>query len=550
VTPTRLSPARAIGWEFLHHHRWGFRGIAVYIALLAVAKIAVIVSGTPIVFHDAERFAIAVVVPITASFVYLLSVFTYGLSGDLAARQSMYPARMLTLPLSDAELVNWPMLYGAAAMIGLWILTRALSAWPSGVAVPYVWPATLGASLVMWTQALVWMPYGWPGVRVIVSVLVLWAIDAVVLVALQFKTREWIVVAITLPQIPLAYAVGRVAIARARRGVVPDWSFPAIDSLLSAGRTGRGARGTRWSAARAQSWFEWRRNGRALPAWVAIILPLELLLLWVAGTSASIAIVVILGAFLTPVLVATFSALSVAKSGPSGSADGLSPFIAARPLTDGELLAAKLRMTVRSTLTAWTLVFLAVPIAVYWSGTWPLLADWSRNVARIVGPPRAIVLLLVLVAGMMLSTWRQLVQSLYIGLTGDARLVKGSAFLSLLLASILLPLAIWFSDSDRIGVVWSVMPIILSLMVIAKMAAGGWVVARLTRERRSPMSDRMLIVGASCWTGAVLAIYALLAWLADTPHVARYDLMLLAILFVPLARLFAAPLALARNRHR
>jgi hypothetical protein len=48
----------------------------------------------------------------------------------------------------------------------------------------------------------------------------------------------------------------------------------------------------------------------------------------------------------------------------------------------------------------------------------------------------------------------------------------------------------------------------------------------------------------------VLALYGLLVWLLDTPHIPHYLLMLLAILAIPLARLSAAPLALASNRHR
>jgi len=39
-------------------------------------------------------------------------------------------------------------------------------------------------------------------------------------------------------------------------------------------------------------------------------------------------------------------------------------------------------------------------------------------------------------------------------------------------------------------------------------------------------------------------------WMLDTPHVKNHVLMLLAILAMPLARLSAAPLALAWNRHR
>jgi len=41
-----------------------------------------------------------------------------------------------------------------------------------------------------------------------------------------------------------------------------------------------------------------------------------------------------------------------------------------------------------------------------------------------------------------------------------------------------------------------------------------------------------------------------LVWMFDTPHIPRHLLMLLAILAMPLARLSAAPLALAWNRHR
>jgi hypothetical protein len=172
-----------------------------------------------------------------------------------------------------------------------------------------------------------------------------------------------------------------------------------------------------------------------------------------------------------------------------------------------------------------------------------------RNVASTIGAPRAIVLLVVVVAGQMLSTWKQLVQSLCFGLTGNERLIKGSVFVSLLLASLVGPLAIWIVDSERIGVVWSAMPLILAALVGAKMLAAGWVAARLVREG-GPLNERTLIAGAACWTVAVLAVYGVLAWLTDTPHIPRYLVMLVAILFVPLARLSAAPLAIARNRHR
>src|SRR5205814_1603031 len=201
----------------------------------------------------------------------------------------------------NAALTGWPMLYGASAMATLWALTRWLAIWPSGFRIPYVWPATLGASLVMWTQALVWLPYGLRGLRVVVAVFVLWIIDAIVILALHFDSAEWVVIAITAPQIPVAYAVGRVALARARRGVVPDWGFPT-SAARGSHRPSTIDHRRGQSASAAQRWYEWRRHGRALPGWVAIILPLELLLLWTVGTSTSLAIEIILGALITPVI--------------------------------------------------------------------------------------------------------------------------------------------------------------------------------------------------------------------------------------------------------
>src|SRR5206468_2730309 len=145
--------------------------VAGYLIVLAVIRLFILGPGRRVVFEDPESFAIALVVPLTATFMYFLAVFSHGLSGDLAARESIYPSRMFTLPVTDGALAGWPMLYGTAAMVLLWSVTRVLAPWPSGVAAPVIWPALLAASLLAWTQALTWMPYALRGLRVIVTVL-------------------------------------------------------------------------------------------------------------------------------------------------------------------------------------------------------------------------------------------------------------------------------------------------------------------------------------------------------------------------------------------
>src|SRR2546428_2809832 len=113
--------------------------------------------------------------------------------------------------------------YGTANMAILWLAGRLFAVWQSGIAIPLIWPALLAAALLAWTQALTWMPYGLPGIRLIVAVLCLAALDTVVLLAIHFKAGEPRMVAILAPQVPLAYLVARFAVARARRGDVPDW---------------------------------------------------------------------------------------------------------------------------------------------------------------------------------------------------------------------------------------------------------------------------------------------------------------------------------------
>src|SRR5256886_6498844 len=272
------SPALAIGWEFRRRPGWGLRAVAGYLFVVAMIRFLILEPGEPVLV-DSGRFAALVSVPLTATFVYLLAVFSFGFAGDLAARHSIYPARMFTLPVTNAALVGWPMLYGTAAVAILWLAARLFAVWPSGIEIPLVWPALLAAALLAWTQALTWMPYGLPGVRLVVAVLCLAALETVVLVAIHFKAGEPRMVAILAPQLPPADLVARFAVARARRGDVPDWRR----MFARAARTALTRRRDHFpSPARAQAWFEWRRHGWSLPALVSLLLPFELALLWLA----------------------------------------------------------------------------------------------------------------------------------------------------------------------------------------------------------------------------------------------------------------------------
>jgi hypothetical protein len=543
------SPAAAIAWEFRRRHRWGLIAVTGYLLVLAVWKLLIFGPGHRVTFADEQTFAFFVMVPLTSTFLYFLAVFSFGLSGDLAGRESMYPARMFTLPVTTAALAGWPMLYGTAAMAALWLATRLLALWPSGVAVPIVWPALLAAALVAWTQALTWMPYALRGLRVVVTIVWLTTIDSVVLLALQYQASEPVMLAILAPLVPLAYLAARFAVARARRGDEPDWGETSA-------RPGRNAdvaprrRGRFPSPARAQAWFEWRRHGRSLPALVGILLPFELALLFVFSQTPAIVFETLLAVLLTPPFMAAFVAATVSKSNPGGSDSyGVTPFIAARPLTSASLIAAKLKVTIGSTLAAWLLVLFAVPLALRLSGTAPIVADRVRQLIEAVGKPRAVAMVLLGFSAFLASTWKQLVQGLYIGMSGRQWVVKASVFLTLSLLAVIVPLAHWIITSRAvIGVLWNGFPWIAAVLVCFKMSASAWIAMRLHDSRL--LGDRALVIAAACWTVAVFALYGLLEWIVPGLLSRSYLLLFIAILAVPLARLSASPLALAWNRHR
>ncbi len=541
------SAAAAIAWEFRQRHRWGLIALTGYLIILPFIKLVILARGLPINLDDAESFALVVMVPLTSTFTYFLAMFSYGLAGDLAARESMYPARMFTLPVTNAALAGWPMLYGTAAMAMLWLVTRFFALWPSGVQVPLIWPALLAAVLLAWTQALTWMPYGLRGLRVIVAVLWLAVIDTVVLVALYFKASEAVMLAFLAPQLPLAYLAARFAVARARRGDVPDWrqTFSRLGQIADV----LPRRRNRFSLpVRAQLWFEWRRHGRSLPALVAILLPFELGLLFLAGGTRAFVFYILIGVLLTPIFMAAFAAATVSKTSES-DAYGVSPFMATRPLTSASLIAAKLTMTIWSTLATWLLVLVTVPLALKLSGTWTVVIETARHGVEAAGTARATVIALLVLAGLVVATWKQLVQSLYIGMSGREWVVKASVFLTLSILFILGPVANWIIENGNVqAVLWDALPWLPAVLVCLKMSAGVWIVTRLYRS--GLLSDRTLVIAAGGWCVAVLALYGVLVWLVATPWIARYWLALIAILAIPLTRLSMAPLALARNRHR
>jgi hypothetical protein len=541
-----VRTAAAIAWEFRQRHRWGLLAVLATILILGGIKIALRTQLGYLELHDVT-FALLIPVPLSGVLFYLLAVFTFGIAGDLGARESMYPARMFTLPISSAALAGWPMLYGCASMALLWFAMRIAGTFPPGFEAPMYWPALFTASLLAWTQALTWMPYPLRGMRIVVAIALLVSIDIVVFTALENKASETTMLLLLAPLLPLAYLASVSAVSRARRGEMPEWRLMerlAPSFMRSASRREFA------SATRAQLWFEWRQYGRSLPLLVAIVLPVGLSLLFLFRETPVIVVEIVVGSLLLPPFLAIFVAATAGKSSSNASESyGITPFVATRPVADRSLVVAKWQAALLSSLAAWLVVAIAVPLALTWSEAWGPVVEIASRVDQALGRPRAIVLGTVVLVLLVAATWKQLVQGFYIAMSGHDWAVKGIAFVSLVLLTAGFLLLGWILDSrHRIVVAWSAIPWLMATLVAIKLVLAMWVMQRGTE--RGLFTRRQLVLGAVAWDVCVLALYGVLALVLPDILFRRYWLLLAAMLVVPFVRLAAAPLAVARNRHR
>ena len=90
------SPALAIAWEFRQGHRFALIALAGYALVLGTIRLLIPGPWEPIELDTPNETAAVLIGPFFLIFLYLLAVFSFGLAGDLAARRSIFPARMFT----------------------------------------------------------------------------------------------------------------------------------------------------------------------------------------------------------------------------------------------------------------------------------------------------------------------------------------------------------------------------------------------------------------------------------------------------------------------
>ena len=415
------SPATAIAWEVWSRNRWATTTVAVAIPILAIVNSSWL----------GEWFRMVEVLLFFFSMTTLVWTFCC-VEPDARGKHGGFPPRSFTLPLSTIRLVAVPMLGGAITLAAVyWLWTRLIfTVWDVVVPAALLRVQLLTVAAMLFAlQAIVWSLYRFPLIRIVLILAAMIGIGMLGLAAPGKGFRnmsEPAVLGALGVIIALAFAAAVAGVSRDRRGEWEGWTQRVIDRVLALFPRRRKAFP---SAAGAQVWFEWR--GKAFFLSAVLGLPMILVMM--------ICPVPTMGHF-DPVMTATTYAnlpcltlvlawcvgMTLAKTDYWNRESQLSSFVTARPLTDGDIVLAKLKAAAL-VIAAAALLFVALAIPSFNVGYWLNSTDmnwpsWSQfkaqNPQLLLNLSHPLVLLTAFAV-----TWATMAEGLAIGLRGQKSVV-------------------------------------------------------------------------------------------------------------------------------
>ena len=542
----RYSPAWGLSWQIWRRHRWGFWADIACLAALALA--ARLLPESWRIPEVGKHLGVAA----SAVYIHLLAVFTYGVEVDLTApRQSGFPAQMFTLPLATRTLVAWPVGLGIAATTIVWLTVAFLILRPCGIEAPLALPPAVAAAMLLAIQAVSWAPFEFGWARIVVMLPVALAILFVPLLSPLVGISQSLLPLVYLAAIPGLYWAAVAAVSRARRGDAYTWDWrPAALRYLA--RLLPERRRPFASAARAQLWFECRRHVGGLPFFMGLMLiPLGLVLFfgfknggnWAEGLRI-VAIIMAVSAVLASIM-----SQGLGKHDFSAKSFAMPAFLATRPMSSRDFVAAKFKMAAVSTLLTWLETLVLPAIWLLDSGNATHVKQAFAGLSAAVGPGR-------LTAGMLLAavclpalTWRKLIDGMYVGLTGRPWVATASgAVLGVLFVGVMMPagLVLQLLPEYR-PLAWRMLPWLIGAAVAAKAVVAVFLLRALGRSKLlAPASLQYYLALWFTITAALAAAFIALSPAGSSVWMAIAG----AAMVVPLNRVAAAPLALNWNRHR
>lgn len=532
-------PVWAMLWQLWRRHRWG---VALDVAYLVAA--ALIVALLPSAMRS-QVVGFYLTMIGGAVLLHVLSIFLYGFDTDLSKKDSGFPSRTFTLPVPTRKLVSVPMLGGLAAVYALWVWFAMLVLRPCGYLARPWSPAAVVAAFAGVIQALAWTPFadGWMRIVLTIVLLVMLGLAHFALVFVAGIDSE-IGNTIGLSLVWLAaYGVAVAGVSRARRGDAFNW--PALQRIVQRiADLQPGRRREFRSAAHAQRWYELRRGAALAPCYVGLLLIMLLPTLFVQQSTGTAKWHLALTALCMPPLMFAVFGATLGKPDP-WTKSPISSFLATRPLSCADLVTAKFRAAVVTSLLScgMALAFLAI---------W-LLFDNNRaaliQLCQGVSPVKISAIAVVGLVGWWAFTWKSLAENFYIGLTGREWVVNAAGITFGGLFLILLGGGLWlYYDPELLPTVVAWAPWLLGAAFAVKASLAAWTIVSLQRRRLVPAAR--IRRALSAWCAIVVVSSGCSIWLLPRAWAAPWQLIAGCVFVVPLSRLTAAPLALAWNRHR
>jgi len=515
---------------------------------------------------------------------FLTFVFCNFTESDRRGRFDGFPSRLFTLPVSTRTLIATPIVFNVLA-IGVIYAAWAKLALPAlGRELPLSWPILYLATGMICYQAIVWALARFRIARLIIlgiggSVLALgWialrrGVERELLVGVVPNGLD--VHSITCAGLVVmsigALVLANIAVENQRRGGISKWKgWPGTDVEQSSQSGKLHAQGTLLeriadalprrqkrfdSPARAQFWFEWRRHGSVLPlatgtVLFVIIAPAP----FCAPISAERVGLLLCWIIALPLLLAFVLGKGFGKADLWSKEPGLPLFQATRPLSNTHWIGAKMKAAALATVSSWLIVLVMTPLWLWlWCDYQSLLQEWRAAANR---DPKVFSASLAAIPILILFTWRFLIGSLYLGLSGKTWMLNVTAcgvFLSIFAPVIG---AIPFVQRNFHHLLFPPrwLPWLLAGLFATKFTAAA-ALAGYARWK-GLVTNRAIGNYAAVWFG-IVALLVILVWrmvpfelISPDSGWNKASFMLLPLFLMPLLRVSCAPIALAQNRRR
>jgi hypothetical protein len=334
-----------------------------------------------------------------------------------------------------------------------------------------------------------------------------------------------------LTMVAAAYAVSVFAVARNRRGEPPlsiglfDWLYRIFD-VSPATTTHLG------TPFRAQCWFEWQRNGWAMPGAVLVVAAFGTTNWALFDREALSLFTGFLGGGVVLQLLGCLAGVLFGNVGQSDDNHAMGHFRATRPISDADAARAILETAAKSVLLAWSIwasAFAVVYFFIWLIGSKDAIqlpeASWWLFPATLFGP------------------W------IATGSIASIVLLGGSKYafrimLSLIMSVVAIMLVSKFvlTPAARLFVQQTSFAILGSALVV--ICIWSFVAAR----RRGFIQTPTIWAAAMVWTAAT--VLTAIRWPALVDSGAVRIVLIAGIASLIVTPLAAAPLALSANRHR